>query len=151
MKDKLCICTELLERGTVFDLIHRAKLSVVLKLKLAFDASSALAFLHKNGVLYRDLKPDNLLVFSVSHNASVNVKLSDFGTSITVDDVKSARKHTGNVGTPVYMAPEVMASQAYNAKVDVYSLAMLIWELMSERQVGGGRLETSLSVFFLCL
>ena len=67
---KLCICTELLERGTVFDLIHKAKVSLVLKVKMAHDTSCALAFLHKNGVLYRDLKPDNLMVFSVSHSAS---------------------------------------------------------------------------------
>jgi serine/threonine protein kinase len=53
---------------------------------------------------------DNLLVFSVSHNATVNVKLSDFGTAITVNDLRAAKKHTGNVGTPVYMAPEVMGS-----------------------------------------
>jgi serine/threonine protein kinase len=66
---KLCICTELLERGTVFDLIHKAKVSLVLKVKMAHDTACALAFLHKNGVLYRDLKPDNLMVFSVSHSA----------------------------------------------------------------------------------
>ena len=130
---KLCICTELLERGTVFDLIHKAKVSLVLKVKMALDASSALSFLHKNGVIYRDLKPDNLLVFSVSHSANVNCKLSDFGSAIMVEDPNAMVKHTGSVGTPVYMAPEIMANAPYNCRVDVYALAMLLWELVNEK------------------
>lgn len=109
----------------MFDLIHKAKVSLVLKVKMAHDTSCALAFLHKNGVLYRDLKPDNLMVFSVSHSASydyyflklnkfysfffsqnmysVTCKLSDFGTAITVEDPTVPKRHTGSIGTPVYM------------------------------------------------
>jgi ABC-type branched-subunit amino acid transport system substrate-binding protein len=129
---RLCICTELLERGTVFELIHKAKVSSVLKVKMLIDASSALAYLHKNGVLYRDLKPDNLLVASVSHTAAVNCRLSDFGTAVSVADPIQLIKHTGSVGTPAYMAPELMANQPYNCKVDVYSLGMLSWEIFAE-------------------
>jgi serine/threonine protein kinase len=129
---RLCICTELLERGTVFELIHKAKVSAVLKVKMLIDAASALAYLHKNGVLYRDLKPENLLVASVSHTAAVNCRLSDFGTAISVADPIQLIKHTGSVGTPAYMAPELMANQPYNCKVDVYSLGMLSWEIFAE-------------------
>jgi ABC-type branched-subunit amino acid transport system substrate-binding protein len=129
---RLCICTELLERGTVFELIHKAKVSNVLKVKMLIDAANALAYLHKNGVLYRDLKPDNLLVASVSHTAAVNCRLSDFGTAVSVADPIQLIKHTGSVGTPAYMAPELMANQAYNCKVDVYSLGMLSWEIFAE-------------------
>jgi ABC-type branched-subunit amino acid transport system substrate-binding protein len=129
---RLCICTELLERGTVFELIHKAKVSNVLKVKMLIDAANALAYLHKNGVLYRDLKPDNLLVASVSHTAAVNCRLSDFGTAVSVSDPIQLIKHTGSVGTPAYMAPELMANQAYNCKVDVYSLGMLSWEIFAE-------------------
>jgi serine/threonine protein kinase/ABC-type branched-subunit amino acid transport system substrate-binding protein len=129
---RLCICTELLERGTVFELIHKAKVSNVLKVKMLMDAANALAYLHKNGVLYRDMKPDNLLVTSVSHTAAVNVRLSDFGTAISVQNVDEASAHTGSIGTPAYMAPEIMANQPYNCKVDVYSLGMLSWEVFAE-------------------
>jgi serine/threonine protein kinase len=129
---RLCICTELLERGTVFELIHKAKVSNVLKVKILIDAANSLAYLHKNGVLYRDMKPDNLLVTSVSHTAAVNVRLSDFGTAISTNDVNVPSVHTGSIGTPAYMAPEIMANQPYNCKVDVYSLGMLSWEVFAE-------------------
>jgi serine/threonine protein kinase len=129
---RLCICTELLERGTVFELIHKAKVSNVLKVKMLIDAANALAYLHQNGVLYRDLKPENLLVASVSHTAAVNCRLSDFGTAVSVADPIQLIKHTGSVGTPAYMAPELMANQPYNCKVDVYSLGMLSWEIFAE-------------------
>jgi serine/threonine protein kinase/ABC-type branched-subunit amino acid transport system substrate-binding protein/type II secretory pathway pseudopilin PulG len=130
-----CICTELLERGTVLELIQKARISLALKYKLMLDTAGAVDFLHSNGVLYRDLKPDNLLVFSVSHNASVNCKLSDFGTSRIVDDPKVPMQHTSGIGTPIYMAPEMMdATQKYTLKVDVYSFGMLCWELMAEKQ-----------------
>ena len=91
-------------RGTVLELIQRARISLALKYKLMLDTASAVDFLHSNGVLYRDLKPDNLLVFSVSHNAGVNCKLSDFGTSRIVDDPKVPMQHTSGIGTPIYMA-----------------------------------------------
>ena len=123
----------MLERGTVLGLIHRAKVSLVLKCKMMLDAARAIAYLHENGVLYRDLKPDNLLVASVSHTANTNCKLSDFGTAIIVDDVSVAKRHTGSIGTPVYMAPEMMQNGEYNAGVDVYSLAMTMWEILSEK------------------
>ncbi len=132
---KLCICTELLERGTVLELIQKARISLALKYKLMIDTARAIEFLHSNGVLYRDLKPDNLLVFSVSHNASVNCKLSDFGTSRIVEDPRVLVNHSSGIGTPIYMAPEMMdATQKYNLKVDVYSFGMLVWELMAEKQ-----------------
>lgn len=131
---KLCICTELLERGTVLELIQKAKISLALKVKLMLDAACAIEFLHENGVLYRDLKPDNLLVFSVSHNANVNCKLSDFGTARTVEDPTMLMQYSGGIGTPIYMAPELMNASKYNAKVDVYSFAMVCWELMAEKQ-----------------
>jgi len=131
---KLCICTELLERGTVLELIQKAKISLALKIKLMLDTACAVEFLHENGVLYRDLKPDNLLVFSVSHNANVNCKLSDFGTARTVEDPAELRAYSSGIGTPIYMAPELMNASKYNCKVDVYSFAMCCWELMAEKQ-----------------
>jgi serine/threonine protein kinase len=58
------------------------QLSYLLKLKIALDAAKAVNFLHQNKILHRDLKPDNLLVVSLSPDPStVSVKLADFGTA----------------------------------------------------------------------
>ena len=53
-------------------MLKTVRVPLPLKVKMLVDASKAISFLHENGVLYRDLKPDNLLVFSVSLNAVVN-------------------------------------------------------------------------------
>jgi len=122
-----------LERGSVLDLMRKAKMSVTLKVKIMHDAARAVEFLHENGVIYRDLKPENLLVFSVAHKAKVNVTLSDFGTARSVENVSALVKYSVGVGTPIYMAPELMNASPYNCKVDVYALGMLMWEIMAER------------------
>jgi len=58
------------------------QLSYLVKLKIALDAAKAVNFLHQNKILHRDLKPDNLLVVSLSPDpATVSVKLADFGTA----------------------------------------------------------------------
>jgi serine/threonine protein kinase len=53
--------------------------------------------------LYRDVKPENLLVVAVIHNAAVNCKLSDFGTATTVLDPYAPIQHDDCIGTPLYM------------------------------------------------
>jgi len=127
---KMAICTELLERGSVADLVRNAKTSFVLRVKFSLDAAIALSFLHENGVIYRDVKADNLLVAAVMHTAAVNCKLSDFGTATTVLHPYTPMQHSGSVGTPIYMAPEVMESQPYDCRADVYSHAMTTYELV---------------------
>jgi serine/threonine protein kinase len=132
---KQCILTELCPRGSAAKLLAGSKLSTALKTKMALDCAEVVAFLHENGVIYRDLKLDNLLVVSISVTAAVNVKLGDFGTALTVKDPFAVERHSRGVGTPIYMAPELMLGKktAYNCQCDVYSLALLIWELLAEK------------------
>ena len=83
------------------------------------DVTSCLEYLHSlmPPILHRDLKPSNILIF----NDERFIKLCDFGLS-TLND-KS--KHTGNIGTDRYIAPEVLKSAPYNEKADIYSLGIL--------------------------
>ncbi|CAG2100101.1 unnamed protein product [Medioppia subpectinata] len=75
-------------------------------------------------VIHRDLKPDNILV-SLNPQNGRYLKLCDFGLAV-LHEGSSVIRHTGCVGTSIYMATEVRLNKDYNTKADVYSLATLI-------------------------
>ncbi|KAK3595142.1 hypothetical protein CHS0354_028574 [Potamilus streckersoni] len=98
-----------------------------LTFKIIFQIAKGLQYLHDNGITYRDLKTDNILVTSRDLDSSVNVKLSDYGIS----KYCWSGGTMGMVGTPGYQAPEVLDGLAYDEKVDIFSFAMVITEVLS--------------------
>jgi serine/threonine protein kinase len=109
---------------------HMQKVLYNGRLSIARDIASALAYLHENGIIYRDLKPSN-----IGFDVDGNVKLFDFGLcrempedAMDMDDVYQM---SGRVGTVRYMSPEVCKGEAYNQRADCYSLAMVVWEMFA--------------------
>jgi serine/threonine protein kinase len=75
-------------------------------------------------LIHRDIKPSNIL-----YQGEI-VKLADFGLSKFVSDSEEKMKHSIGVGTPLYMAPEIMVGQNYNEKVDIWSLGVVFYRLL---------------------
>jgi len=82
--------------------------------------------LHSNKVIHRDLKPENLLIAS-KNGPITDIKVTDFGLA-TIFDGKS--KIEGCVGTPGYMAPEVVRAVGYSEKVDLWSIGVILYILL---------------------
>ncbi|ELP85515.1 protein serine/threonine kinase, putative [Entamoeba invadens IP1] len=82
--NKICMVTEFAQYGSFQDLINKKKSNEVemhLRIKFILDASKGIEYLHENGILHRDIKPDNILVISLDINEKVNAKLTDFGSA----------------------------------------------------------------------
>jgi serine/threonine protein kinase len=125
---KLLMVTELMKLGSVKDIIASGRpLSPVTRWGFLRDCALGMAYLHgrhPHPCLHLDLKTANLLV-----NEHLDVCVSDFGMS------QMRSKAEGRVGSPLYMAPEMLLSRPYGVKADVYSFAIVLWEVA----VGDGR------------
>ena len=121
--------TEYAPCGSLADAIKkRDEPSERMKAKLMLDAAKGLAYLHENGILHRDIKPDNVLVFSLDKVIAVNGKLTDFGSSRNINLLMTNMTFTKGIGTPVYMAPEVLNKEKCKKAADVYSFGVTMYE-----------------------
>ena len=97
----------------------------------------AVEYLHKKKVVYRDIKPENVMV-----NDNGYLKIIDFGT------VKEIQDRTNTIiGTPHYMAPEIVRGEGYSFQVDVWSIAVCIYEFFCGRLPFGEELEDPMDVY----
>jgi len=100
--------------------------------KITYILAKTLLFLHRNGVVHRDVKPQNIL-FTKSNV----LKLTDFGMSHFVN-LKHCehRRHvmTTKCGTPYYAAPEIVGGRRYDEKVDCWSMGVLLYWMLSRVQ-----------------
>ncbi|XP_052179880.1 phosphoenolpyruvate carboxylase kinase 1 [Diospyros lotus] len=87
---------------------------------------SALAHCHRVGVAHRDIKPDNILF-----DSGGKLKLADFGSAEWFFCAGERRPMRGIVGTPYYVAPEVLAGRDYSEKVDVWSAGVILYILLA--------------------
>ncbi|KAM0879699.1 hypothetical protein ACQ4PT_034066 [Festuca glaucescens] len=122
---RLCIVTEFMSGGSVYDYLHKHKGAFKLPalVGVAIDVSKGMNYLHQNNIIHRDLKTANLLM-----DENGMVKVADFGVARV--KVQSGVM-TAETGTYRWMAPEVIEHKPYDHKADVFSFGILMWELLT--------------------
>ncbi|ELP91904.1 serine-threonine protein kinase, putative [Entamoeba invadens IP1] len=127
-EDSISLVIEFCPLGSLKKFLKENFASNLLKLRFCLDVAKGMLYLHSNNVIHRDLKPDNCLVVSNNVNDEVVAKVSDFGTSLSCIE-SSHRRASRDVGTPIYMAPEIFRGGVLRNKSDVYSYAITILEI----------------------
>jgi hypothetical protein len=129
---RLALVLDLVTGGTLRELLReRGTLPSAMAADLLAQMADGLAVAHAAGVVHRDLKPDNILL-APTLDGGVRVKLTDFGIARLLDG--SGMTTSGAVlGTPNYMAPEVIEGSPATPAADVYALGIVLYELLAGR------------------
>uniref|UniRef100_A0A0D6R0J1 Protein kinase domain-containing protein n=1 Tax=Araucaria cunninghamii TaxID=56994 RepID=A0A0D6R0J1_ARACU len=124
-EDEECVrlVMELCSGGDLFDrIVEKQRFGEKEAAGVMRGLMEAVAFCHRKGVAHRDLKPDNVLF------ADNIVKLADFGQASSFSPGEGM---SGIVGTPYYVAPEVLEGKEYDQKVDVWSAGVILYLMLS--------------------
>jgi CHASE2 domain-containing sensor protein/predicted Ser/Thr protein kinase len=125
------IVMEYVEGQTLTQWMKKQRFSVAQIKHVVNAAAMALEYAHENGVFHRDVKPDNIMVGKTGL-----VKVMDFGIARVVE---SNLTKTGSVmGTPAYMSPEQAHGQKVDARSDIFSLGVILYELLTGRKPFAG-------------
>jgi serine/threonine-protein kinase len=127
------IVMELVEGQSLRQIINtQGALTVTTTAEILTQVCSALDEAHRNNIIHRDLKPDNIIV--TPQVGGLQVKILDFGVAKLRDEGVSNLTQTGNVmGTPHYMSPEQCLGEELDHRSDIYSLGIVLYEMLSGR------------------
>jgi len=144
----MCIVMEFMTLGSLYELLHNELIPDIpfkLKLKLAYQATKGMHFLHSLGIVHRDLKSLNILL-----DSKWTVKVSDFGLTKSKEFVGqlSEKGDRQMEGTIHWMAPEVLCESPNvdYMMADVYSFGVIMWELLTREIPYAGLTPAAIAV-----
>ena len=119
-----------IQGGTLQALIQQSgALPTEKALRLAAQLADAIAYAHQQGIIHRDIKPANIMFIDETHAQAL---LTDFGLARLLGD--DALTMTGSmIGTPAYMSPEVVRGEQADEQADVYSLGVVLYQMVTGR------------------
>ncbi|XP_061651378.1 serine/threonine-protein kinase PAK 6 [Phyllopteryx taeniolatus] len=123
VEEELWVIMEYLQGGALTNIVSETRLSEEQIATVCEAVLQALAYLHSQGVIHRDIKSDSILL-----TLDGRVKLSDFGFCAQIS--KDIPKRKSLVGTPYWMAPEVISKSPYGTEVDVWSMGVMVVEMV---------------------
>jgi serine/threonine protein kinase len=125
--------------GSLSILIQEGKLSLQDTARIIERLAVALEHAHKQGIIHRDIKPDNIL-FDLNDNPYI----SDFGVAKLTEVAVNENTESRVVGTPGYMSPEQAYDERVDARSDVYALGVVIYQMLTGRSIE--RFSTNTSI-----
>jgi serine/threonine protein kinase len=146
-KEYIYIAMEFIEGGTLADLLSRrnSPLGIDEAVRIVVQVADALEYAHSNGVIHRDVKPSNILL-TKEHKAL----LTDFGIAKITESLTAVTTSTGTfIGTPRYMAPEQIDQRPVDPTSDIYSLGVVLYEMLTSKNPFSG--DSALSIVYAVL
>ncbi len=120
------LATEYIEGQALDRFANERRLNVKERVRLFLQICSAVEYAHQNLIVHRDLKPSNVLVA-----ADGTAKLLDFGTAKLTTSTEEKTATEAMLLTPKYASPEQLRNEAITTRSDIYSLGMILYELLS--------------------
>jgi serine/threonine protein kinase len=131
--DTIFLVLEYAKRGDLLGLVRKQRISESIVTTMAWQVMSALEHCHENGIVHRDVKPENLLL-----DAEHNVKLTDFGLAAEWKEGQPGLSDT--CGSITYAAPEIFLGKPYGKAVDVWSFGVMLYAVTTGKDPWGSDL-----------
>ena len=127
--------------------VDQGPLPVFVVIQIAMQIADALAHAHAAGLVHRDIKPANVLVCDVQSRGVPLIKVTDFGIAKAAEGIGIDLTKTGTVlGTPRYLSPEQIEGREPDARTDLYSLGVVMFEMLTGEPPFRGPTELAVAV-----
>ncbi len=137
------IAMEFLEGRPLDELIRERTFTPEESISIGQQVAETLHYAHGKGVVHRDIKPSNIIL-----QPDGQVKITDFGIAHIDDATATLQTQAGDImGTPAYMSPEQVLGKPVDGRTDIFSLGVILYELITGKRPFGGAGKTLASVF----